>query len=121
MSGEKLEGWASQLLIEFMAQFDVYPHPIEAMRNSHPYVVQIQSGFLKRPIAIITVPLAWLVAGSDAVAVLNPCFEIAGDTVVLETLAVASFEAGELRRPVANLRSDAHAIWSALDYALHGY
>lgn len=104
-----------------MAQFDVYPHPIKEMRGSHPYVVQIQSAFLKRPTGIITVPLAKLAQGTDAVAVLNPRFEIAGETVVLETLATASFEPGDLRRPVANLRSNADAIWSALDYALHGY
>ena len=29
-----------------MAQFDVYPNPVEEMRDSHPYVVQIQSAFL---------------------------------------------------------------------------
>ena len=104
-----------------MAQFDVYPHPLEDMRDSHPYVVQIQSGFLKRPIAVIAVPLARLVPGSDAVAVLNPRFQIADETVVLETLATGAFEPGDLRRPVANLRSEADAIWSALDYALHGY
>lgn len=104
-----------------MAQFDVYPHPIEELRESHPYVVQIQSGFLTCPIAIITVPLALLDPGSDAVAILNPCFDIAGDKLVLETLGMASFEPGDLRRPVGNLRGDADAIWSALDYALHGY
>ena len=104
-----------------MAQFDVYPHPVQDMRDSHPYVVQIQSAFLKRPIGIISVPLARLAPGSDAVAVLNPRFEVAGEVVVLETLATVSFEPGDLRRPIANLRSDANAIWSALDYALHGY
>ena len=104
-----------------MAQFDVYVHPIEEMRDSHPYVMQIQSGFLKRPVAIIAVPLARLMQGSDAVAILNPRFEVASEIVVLETLATGSFEPGDLRRPVANLRSDADAIWSALDYALHGY
>ncbi|MGB4116057.1 MAG: CcdB family protein [Polaromonas sp.] len=104
-----------------MAQFDVYPHPVKEMRDSYPYVLQIQSAFLKRPIGIITVPLAFLEPGSGAVAILNPRFEIAGATVVLETLATVSFEPGDLRRPVANLRSDADAIWSALDYALHGY
>ena len=104
-----------------MAQFDVYPNPLEDMRDSHPYVVQIQSGFLKHPIAVIAVPLARLLQGTDAVAQLNPNFEVAGDNVVLETLATGSFEPADLRRPVANLRSDADAIWSALDYALHGY
>jgi hypothetical protein len=40
---------------------------------------------------------------------------------VLETLAIASFEPGELRRRVANLSGDAQAVWDALDYAFHGY
>ena len=104
-----------------MAQFDVYPNPIEDMRDAYPYVVQVQSGFLKRPIAIIAVPLARLVQGTEAVAVLNPRFEVAGETVLFETLATGSFEPADLRRPIANLRVDADAIWSALDYALHGY
>ena len=104
-----------------MAQFDVYPNPVEDLRPSHPYVVQIQSGFLKRPVAVIAVPLGRLAPGSAAVAVLNPRFAVAGETVLLETLGVASFEPADLRRPVANLRADADAIWSALDYALHGY
>lgn len=104
-----------------MAQFDVYPNPVEEMRPSHPYVVQIQSGFLQRPVAVITVPLARLAPGSAPVAVLNPHFEVAGETVVLETLGLASFEPGDLKHPLGNLRVDADAIWSALDYALHGY
>lgn len=104
-----------------MAQYNVYPNPVEELRSSHPYVVQIQSEFLKRPVAVITVPLARLAPGSEPVAVLNPRFEVDGETLVLETLGIGSFEPGELRRPVANLRTDADAIWSALDYALHGY
>ena len=104
-----------------MAQFDVYPHPLEDMRDSYPYVVQIQSGFLKRPISVIVIPLARLLPSTKAVTQLNPHFAITGENVVLETLITSSFEPGDLRRPVANLRGDADAIWSALDYALHGY
>jgi toxin CcdB len=104
-----------------MAQFDVFPHPIEELRASHPYVLEIQSNFLKRPVALIGVPLARLEPGSAAVTVLNPGLEVAGEKLVLETLAIASYEAGELRRRVANLSHDAQAVWDALDYALHGY
>ena len=104
-----------------MAQFDVYPNPVEDLRFSHPYVVQIQSNFLKRPAGVICVPLARLVADSQAVPVLNPGFEVLGETVVFETLATVSFEPSDFKRPIANLRADADAIWSALDYALHGY
>ncbi len=104
-----------------MAQFDVYPNPIRAVRDSHPYVVQIQSGFLSRPIALIAVPLARLEAQSAPVSTLNPRLEVGGEVLVMETLTIGSFEPADLRSPVTNLRSDADAIWSALDYALHGY
>jgi len=106
-----------------MAQFDIYTNPVKAMRDSHPYVVEIQSSFLQRPIALIGIPVARLEPGSVPVTTLNPRLSVADDTqqYVLETLAIASFEPGELRRPVANLSQDAQAIWDALDYALHGY
>ena len=103
-----------------MAQFDVYPQPLEELRGTHPYVVQVQSDFLKRPVAVMAVALAYPQTSADA-TVLNPLVQIAGEALVLETLAIASYEPGELRRPVANLSLDAQAIWSALDYALHGY
>lgn len=52
---------------------------------------------------------------------LNPKLEVAGQAYVLETLAIGSFEPGELRSPLTNLGQDAQTIWDALDYALHGY
>ena len=104
-----------------MAQFDVYPNPVEALRDSHPFVLCIQSNFLKRPAAVITVALARPGAPAEPATALNPWLRVAGETLVLETLAIASFEPGDLRRPVANLQADAEAIWGALDFALHGY
>lgn len=104
-----------------MAQFDVYPNPVEELRDSHPYVVGIQSSLLKRPIAVITVALARPDAHSEPANRLNPWVNVAGETFVLETLAITSFEPGDLRSPMANLQADAAAIWDALDYALHGY
>ena len=104
-----------------MAQFDVFPNPIRDLRASHPYVVEVQSNFLQRPIASIGIPLAHLAPGTEAVTVLNPSLQVGGVSLVLETLAIASFEPGELRRRVANLKADAQAVWDALDYALHGY
>ena len=35
-----------------MAQFDVYPNPLEDLRDSHTYVMEIQSKLLKRPVAL---------------------------------------------------------------------
>lgn len=104
-----------------MAQFDVYPNPVEELRPSHPYVLQIQSGFLKNAVAVIVIPLARLVPDTSSVERLNPVFEVAGEKVLLEVLGITSFEPSDLRRPVVNLTHDADAIWAALDYAVHGY
>lgn len=104
-----------------MAQFDVYPNPIESLRETHPWVVEIQSNLLKRPVALIGIPLAHLELGTSGVERLNPRLDIAGETCVLETLAIGSYDPGDLRGRIANLRDQADVIWDALDYALHGY
>lgn len=104
-----------------MAQFDVYRHPIEELRSEQPYVIDLQSNFVRSPIARITIPLARLSADTPPMSRVNPRVEIAGETLVLDTLFITSFDPAELRRPVGNLRAEADAIWSALDYALHGY
>ena len=104
-----------------MAQFDVYPNPVEELRDSHPYVVSIQSSFLKRPVGVITIALAHPDSQSEPANRLNPWLNVAGESFVLETLAITSFEPSDLRRPIANVRDQATAIWDALEYALHGY
>ena len=50
-----------------MAQFDVYLNPLEDLRDSHPFVIEIQSKLLKRPVALIVIPLARLAQGSEKV------------------------------------------------------
>jgi toxin CcdB len=104
-----------------MAQFDVYPHPVEDMRDVQPYVVDIQSQLIRSPIACITIPLARLAADTLPMSRLNPRIQIGDEILVLDTLFISSFDSGELRRRVANLSNDAQTIWDALDFALHGY
>ena len=76
---------------------------------------------LKRPVALTVIPLARLAQGSEAVTLLNPSLAVGDEALVLETLAITSFQPGELRGPVANLIQHAPVIWDALDFALHGY
>jgi hypothetical protein len=104
-----------------MAQFDVYPNPITDLRTSHPYVLMIQSNLLKRPLAVIAVPLARLDEDVAPSTPLNPHMAVGGEVLVLETLTIGSYEPGDLRQPIANLANEAQTIWDALDYALHGY
>ena len=112
---------ASPGKFDLMAQFDVYPHPVADLRDGQPYVLELQSNFIRSPIARITVPLARLSPDSPPMSRINPRMEVAGETLVLDTLFITSFEPGELRRRVANLSDDAQAVWDALDFALHGY
>ncbi len=104
-----------------MAQFDVYPHPVEELRDDQPYVMELQSSLVRSPMARITIPLARLGSDTPPMSRLNPRVDVAGETLVLDTLFISSFDPADLRRPVGNLRAEADAIWSALDYALHGY
>lgn len=104
-----------------MAQFDVYPHPIEELRGTHPYVLQIQSDFIRSADARVTIPLAQPQADIPPMTRLNPELSISGEPFLLDTLQIVSFEPSDLRHPIANLQSQAQAIWDALEYALHGY
>ncbi len=104
-----------------MAQFDVFPHPVEAMRDDHPYVLVIQSSLIRSPDAYITIPLTRLAVDTPPMSRLNPRVQVGDEILVLDTLLISSFDPGELRRRVTNLQSEAQTIWDALDFALHGY
>ena len=104
-----------------MAQYDVYPHPIEELRAIYPYVVQVQSNFVSAPEARITLPLASTRADAPPMTRLNPRMTVGEATFILDTLHIVAYEPSDLRRPITNLRDQADAIWDALDYALHGY
>jgi len=103
-----------------MPQFDVYPHPIEAWRGQSPYLVDIQSDHVRGVRNRLTIPLTHIDIESPGPR-MSPAVQVAGVTLFVDTLGIAAFSAGDLRVAVASLRSDADAIWSALDYALHGY
>ena len=103
-----------------MAQFDVYPNPLEELRATHPYVVQVQSHFLKRPVAVMAVPLAPLDTQKHA-TVLNPMLEVAGHNFVLETLAIGSFRIRAWRRALLSflLFADDETCTVFLDYGFN--
>ena len=103
-----------------MAQFDVYPHPIEEWRGQSPYVVDIQSDLVRGVLNRLTIPLThvWVEAPTERLA---PLVQVEGTALFLDTLGVLAFPASDLRSPVGNLRSEAPRIWSAIAYALHGY
>jgi toxin CcdB len=103
-----------------MPQFDVYPHPVEEWRGQSPYVVDIQSDHVRGVRNRLTIPLTHIDVESPGPR-LAPLVQVAGVALFIDTLGVAAFPPGDLSGAVSSLRSDAPLIWSALDYALHGY
>jgi hypothetical protein len=103
-----------------MAQFDVYRHPVEEWRDLTPYVVDVQSSWVGGSELRLTVPL--LRKTLDATDNrLYPQFQIKGETLVFDTLSIVSYPAQDLRSPIASLRAEAGAVFSAIDFVLHGY
>ena len=103
-----------------MPQFDVYPHPVEEWRSQSPYLVDIQSDHVRGVRNRLTIPLTHIDVESPGLR-LSPVVQVAGLALFIDTFGIAAFPVGDLGGAVANLRSNADAIWSALDYALHGY
>ncbi len=103
-----------------MAQFDVYRHPVEEWRELTPYVVDVQSSWVSRSDMRLTVPLLRKKLDT-ADNRLYPQFQVQGETLVFDTLSIVSYPSQDLRSPIASLRGDAAGLFSALDFALHGY
>ncbi|HQR99403.1 MAG TPA: CcdB family protein [Polaromonas sp.] len=103
-----------------MAQFDVYPHPVEEWRDQSPYVVDIQSDLVRGVRNRLTIPLThvWVESPTERLA---PVVQVEGVALFLDTLGLLAFPSADLRGEVTSLRSEAPRIWSALDCALHGY
>jgi hypothetical protein len=103
-----------------MAQFDVYLHPVEEWRKLTPYVVDVQSSWVSQSELRLTVPLLRKQLGPTS-SRLYPLLTVQGETLVFDTLSLVAYPAQDLRGLVVSLRGEADAIFSALDYALHGY
>ena len=104
-----------------MARFDIYPNPIQTDRDVFPYVMEIQSDLLYRFAERVCVPLAQAQAFPGMTERFNPAIEVQGEALHLHPLGIAVFLVKELREPVAQAKTQALAIDSALDMLLRGY
>ena len=100
-----------------MAQFDVYPHPVQEWRDQSPFVLDIQSDLVRGVRNRLTIPLThtWVESPGERLA---PALQVDDLLLFLDTLGIMGFPSGDLRGAVTSLRDEAQRIWSALDYAL---
>jgi toxin CcdB len=98
-----------------MARFDVYPHPDTAMRAVTPFLLDVQNNFIDQLQSRIVIPLRLATSFGPTMRDLNPLFTIAGQSVVLDTAALAAFPASGLKKSVINLSMQTQDIVAALD------
>ena len=104
-----------------MAQFDVHRNQ-GALRDSIPFVVQVQSAQFdayRRRVVVPLVRATALPAGSHTAGTrMNPVFVVEGLRVVLHPLDMVSVALDQLGERVGTLKQDGQAIADALDELL---
>jgi len=99
-----------------MARFDVYANP-----DRVGWLVDVQADLLNHLNTRVVVPLLPVSAAPIPARNLNPCFEYAGESVVMATQFMAAVPANMLRTPVFSLQSQRDTITAALDFLLQGF
>ena len=104
-----------------MAQYDVHPNPSRSGSEGIPYVVVVQSDLLEALPTRLTVPLALATGTHPAPAALCPVITVQGDKLVALAHFAAPLPVKSLRRPVANVATQAPLLVAALDAVLSGF
>ena len=102
-------------------QYDVYPNPSPRMRDSYPYVVDVQSDLLKALATRMVVPLA--VTKLPAASLprrLCPVLVVQGLSLMLVPFEAAPLATRYLKAKVDSVREHAHDIVAAMDAVLIG-
>jgi toxin CcdB len=104
-----------------MAQFDVYLNPDLMQRERTPYLLDIQNSFLERLATRVVVPMRRAEHAPLPMRELNPAFEVQGQSLVLDTAALAAIPVRGLGQPVVSLRGQSSDVVSALDVLFGGH
>jgi toxin CcdB len=104
-----------------MARFDVYANPDPSDRSFIPFMLDVQNDFLDVLETRVVVPLYASSRFRARVRNLNPEFEVAGHSVVMDTASIGAIPTADLRRQVANLADRQPDIQDALDTLFAAY
>jgi len=99
-----------------MARFDVYKNP-----DGAGYLLDIQADLLDHLNTRVVVPLLPRSIAPQPARTLNPCFDIAGETLVMATQFMAAVPANMLRAPLTSLGTRRDEIVAAIDLLMQGF
>lgn len=99
-----------------MARFDVYKMP-----DGEGYLLDIQADLLSHLNSRVVVPLLPAAIAPQPAKILNPCFAVAGEPLVMTTQFIAAVPASILRTPIMNLQAKHDEIVAATDFLMQGF
>jgi toxin CcdB len=99
-----------------MARFDVHRHP-----DGPGCLLDIQADLLSHLNTRVVVPLLPLANAPLPARTLNPCFDIAGESLVMTTQFMAAVPANILHTPLGNLGARRDEIVAAVDLLMQGF
>jgi toxin CcdB len=102
-------------------QYDVYPNPSPRMRDSYPFVVDVQSDLLKALATRMVVPLAVTSLPPPSLPRrLCPVLVVQGLNLMMVPFEAAPLDKRHLKSKVASVREHAHDIVAAMDAVMSG-
>jgi toxin CcdB len=99
-----------------MARFDVYRNP-----PGEGCLLDIQADLLSHLNTRVVVPLLPLASAPQPARTLNPCFDIAEETLVMCTQFMAAVPANLLKNPITSLSGQRDDIVAAIDLLMQGF
>jgi len=104
-----------------MAQFDVYENTNPAIKQTIPYLLDIQADLLDNLTTRVVVPLITASAMGKAAKHLNPQFKIKRTVLVMSTAELAGVSVNILGEKVCSLKEQRNEINAALDFLFTGF
>lgn len=104
-----------------MARYDVYAHPDATLGKIAPFLLDVQNDYINSLDSRVVIPMRPAALYPHPMRDLSPVFEIGGNTVVLDTAALAAFPARELKNRVAGLQDQSELIVAAMDCLFGAY
>ncbi len=104
-----------------MARFEVFPNPYAAERGHTPFVLDVQNDHLGPLGTRVVIPLRSRSGFGTPAQGLNPALEVDGQTLILDTAALAPVPALLLKKPLHRADAWRDDIQDALDTLFGAY
>ncbi|SRR6056297_2525333 len=99
-----------------MARFDVFVNP-----QGPGYLLNVQADLLSHLNTRIVVPLLSRESAPQSARILNPCFLVNDDALVMVTQFMAAVPVSILKFPMTNLQQRRDEVVAAVDFVMQGF